>query len=220
VAATQPIGMLGPIGIGSLLSIPVTKTDAKLKQLLDRVLELDKEELELDDDALQLVALEQKDFVKNEQVPAALAAKAAGLASSAYGEWVAAREKKDFAAFAPTLKECFDTAMETAKAQWGDDETKTLYDQILDQFEVGMGQARIDDIFGQVQSVLVPLIARMLSSPSKSTSKPLKGTFDIAKQQQLSEKLVAAIGYDKEEGRINVLVHPFSSIECLLPSCM
>mmetsp|Transcript_12997 Transcript_12997/g.27358 ORF Transcript_12997/g.27358 Transcript_12997/m.27358 type:complete len:576 (+) Transcript_12997:143-1870(+) len=187
------------------------KTDPKLKQLLDRVLELDEEESELNDDALRLVALERKDFVENERVPAALAAKAAGLASSAYGEWVAAREKKEFAAFAPTLKECFDTAMETAKAQRGDDKTKTLYDQMLDQFEVGMGQARIDDIFGQVQSALVPLIARVLSSPSKPTSKPLEGTFDIAKQQQLSEKLVTAIGYDKEQGRIDVSVHPFSS---------
>jgi carboxypeptidase Taq len=188
------------------------KTDSDLKELLERVLELDNQQPgDLDGDALKLIALERKDFVENERVPASLATKAAGLSSSAYGDWVAARENKDFAAFAPTLRECFDTAMETAKAKRGEDESKTLYDQMLDQFEVGMGQARIDEIFEEVQSALVPLIANVLASPSKPSSEPLKGTFDIAKQQQLSEKLVSAIGYDKEQGRIDVSVHPFSS---------
>lgn len=187
------------------------KTDSKLKEMIDDLLEQQESSRELDEDALRLIALERKSFVENERVPASLAAKAAGLASSAYGDWVTAREDKDYSAFAPTLKECFDTAMETAKAQRGDDETTTLYDQMLDQFEVGMGQERIDDIFREVESALVPLIARVLSSPSKPSSEPLKGTFDIEKQQQLSEKLVTAIGYDKEQGRIDVSVHPFSS---------
>lgn len=188
------------------------KTDSDLKELLERVLELDNQQPgDLDEDALKLIALERKDFVENERVPAALATKAAGLSSSAYGDWVAARENKDFAAFALTLRECFDTAMEMAKAKLGEDDSKTLYDQMLDQFEVGMGQARIDEIFEEVQSALVPLIANVLASPSKPSSEPLKGTFDITKQQQLSEKLVSAIGYDKEQGRIDVSIHPFSS---------
>jgi len=187
------------------------KTDPKLKQMLDRVLELDNSERSLDDDARQLIALERNAFLENERIPTALAAKAAGLSSSAYGDWISAKEKQDFSAFVPTLQDCFDTAMDLAKAKRGNDGTKSLYDQMLDQFEVGMGQSRIDQIFGEVQSALVPLIERVLTSPSKPSSEPLEGKFDILKQQQLSEKLVTAIGYDREQGRIDVSVHPFTS---------
>ena len=191
------------------------KTDPNLMKMIDRVLELDneeKEQSELDDDARRLIALERKAFLENERIPTAMAAKAAGLSSSAYGDWVAAKEKQDFAAFVPTLQDCFDTAMDLAKAKRGDNYGETtLYDQMLDEFEVGMGQARIDQIFEEVQSTLVPLIARVKSSSSKPSSEPLEGTFDISKQKQLAEKLVTAIGYDKEQGRIDVSVHPFSS---------
>jgi len=62
-----------------------------------------------------------------------------------------------------------------------------------------------------VKSALVPLISRVLASPSKPSEEPLEGTFDIGKQQQLSETLVKAIGYQPEKGRIDVSVHPFSS---------
>jgi carboxypeptidase Taq len=48
-------------------------------------------------------------------------------------------------------------------------------------------------------------------SPQKPSEEPLEGTFAIAKQQALSEKLVKAIGYDTDQGRIDVSVHPFSS---------
>ena len=191
------------------------KTDPKLKDMLDTVLEVDRQQpqgSELDDDALRLIALERKAFLENERIPADLAAKMAGLSSSAYGDWVRAKENKDFGAFAPTLQECFDTAMEAAEAKKGEDNDGiTLYDQMLDEFEIGMGQERIDTIFEEVRSALVPLISRVLASPSKPSEEPLEGTFDIAKQQQLSQKLVTAIGYDKEQGRIDVSVHPFSS---------
>ena len=187
------------------------KTHPDLLKLIDRVLVLDDEENTLNEKERRLIILERKAFLENERVPSSLAKKAAGLSSSAYGDWVAAKEKQDFSAFAPTLQDCFDTAMDIAKAKRGDDETMTLYDQMLDEFEVGMPQSRIDQIFDDVQSALVPLIARVLSSSSPPSSDPLKGTFDINKQQELSEKLVTAIGYEKKNGRIDVSVHPFSS---------
>lgn len=188
------------------------KTDPGLKELLETVLEADANTPELDPDALKLVRLERKAFAENERIPPQLAAKAAGLSASAYGDWVAARDQKDFGAFAPTLQECFSTAMEMAGAKKGSDGTKTLYDQMLDEFEAGMGQQRIDEIFGEVSSALVPLIARVLDSPRKPSEAPLGGTtFDISRQQKLSEKLVKAIGYDPSKGRIDVSVHPFSS---------
>lgn len=189
------------------------KTDPSLKELLDNVLEANHQTPELDTDALRVIHLERKAFEENERIPSHLAAKAAGLSASAYGEWVTARDQKDFGAFCPTLQECFQTATEMANAKRGND-SKSLYDQMLDEFEAGMGQERIDAIFGEVSSALVPLIAKVLESPDKPSEAPLGGggrTFAIQKQQRLSEKLVKAIGYDSSRGRIDVSVHPFSS---------
>ena len=66
---------------------------------------------ETDADALRLLELERKAFLENERVPAELAAKSASLSASAYTDWVNARQAKDYSAFAPTLQDCFDTAM-------------------------------------------------------------------------------------------------------------
>ena len=187
------------------------KTDDSLKTLLAKVSEAQQADPSLSQDEQRLVQLESKAFLENERIPAELASKAAGLSASAYSDWVAAKEQKDYSMFAPTLQECFDTAMALADAKKGDDDSKTTYDQMLDEFEVGMGQERIDAIFQEVQEALVPLIANVLGSSSKPSEAPLEGTFDIQKQQQLSEKLVRAIGYDAEQGRIDVSVHPFSS---------
>jgi Zn-dependent M32 family carboxypeptidase len=167
-----------------------------------------------DKDAQRLIEIERKAFIENQRIPTGLAAKAASLQASAYSDWVSAKEKDDFSLFVPTLKECFDTAIALADAKRGNDKkgTVTLYDQMLDEFEVGMPQSRIDDIFAQVQDKLVPLIARVLGPDATPPSaKALEGTFDVTKQQELSEKLVRAIGFDSNKGRIDVSVHPFTS---------
>ena len=158
-----------------------------------------------------MLQLERKSFLENERVPAELAAKAASLSSSAYTDWVKARQDKDFSAFAPTLQECFDTAMAIAKAKSGKDDASTLYNQMLDEFEMGMSQERMDTIFAKVQSALVPLIEKVTQSPTPPSTDPLKGKFDIDKQKELSKQLVEAIGFSSENGRIDVSVHPFTS---------
>jgi carboxypeptidase Taq len=201
--------------LGALASVIHEKrTDPELLELMDQALE----ELltngggdEHEHDALRLLELERKAFLENERVPAELAAKSAALSASAYQDWVTAKEAKDFSAFVPTLQDCFDTAMAIAKAKSGNDNNEELYDQMLDEFEMGMSQDRINDIFEQVQSALVPLIAKVMDSPTPPSTEPLQGTFDLDQQKELSQKLVRAIGFNSENGRIDVSVHPFTS---------
>ena len=182
------------------------RTDPKLLELMDQAL---KDSDSLTADELRLLELERKSFVENERVPSALAAKAAELSASAYSDWVQAREADDFSMFSETLQECFGTAMQLAEAKQGSREN--LYSFMLDEFEVGMSQERIDSIFEQVESTLVPLLKRVLASKSSPSVEALHGEFEIDPQQQLSEQLVTAIGFNATEGRIDVSVHPFTS---------
>lgn len=221
--------------------IHTQKTDPTLLQLIEKA----KQEIDIDNgdngnkndiaDAKRVLELEEKEFVENQRVPADLAAKAASLSSSAYVDWIKAKEAKDYNLFISTLQDCFDTAMAIAKAkQQGndddDDTTGTVYNQMLDEFEMGMSQERIDDMFDQVQTALVPLIERVLHSPNPPSTEPLlpavteegvegeedvkkkrEGFLDIDKQQKLSQTLAQAIGYDIARGRMDVSVHPFTS---------
>eukprot|EP00591_Stephanopyxis_turris_P003736 CAMPEP_0195524868 /NCGR_PEP_ID=MMETSP0794_2-20130614/24961_1 /TAXON_ID=515487 /ORGANISM="Stephanopyxis turris, Strain CCMP 815" /LENGTH=531 /DNA_ID=CAMNT_0040655187 /DNA_START=182 /DNA_END=1777 /DNA_ORIENTATION=- len=162
-------------------------------------------------DEARLLELEKKSFLENERIPQELAARSAALSTSAYGAWAKARQASDFSAFEPLLSDCFNTAKEVAEAKRGDAKDISLYTQMLDKFETGMAKSRIDDVFARIQTALVPLIARVSSSPSAPSTNPLKGTFPIDRQKELSEKIVKAIGFDDALGRIDVSVHPFTS---------
>lgn len=208
------------------------KTDPKLLELMDQAQAQAQAQTSGNDslsskDALRLIELERKKFLQNQNIPTELAAKSASLSASAYQDWVQAKEAKSFDQFAPTLQDCFETAMEIAKAKakakqalQGTDKKKDLYDQMLDEFEMGMSQNRIDEIFAKVQHSLVPLIQKVKKASSKNSfssnnknnaDQILKGNFDIDKQKALSEKLVKQIGFNSDNGRIDVSVHPFTS---------
>eukprot|EP00521_Asterionellopsis_glacialis_P008407 CAMPEP_0195286636 /NCGR_PEP_ID=MMETSP0707-20130614/4021_1 /TAXON_ID=33640 /ORGANISM="Asterionellopsis glacialis, Strain CCMP134" /LENGTH=582 /DNA_ID=CAMNT_0040346303 /DNA_START=17 /DNA_END=1765 /DNA_ORIENTATION=+ len=161
-------------------------------------------------DESRLLELEKKSFLENERVPAELAAKSASLAASSYAAWVKAREADDFASYEPVLADCFATAKEVAEAKRGDSDIEH-YTQMLSQFEMGMPKNRIDEIFEEIQTALVPLIATVLASSTPPTTKPLEGTFPVDKQKDICERIVKSIGFDADLGRIDVSVHPFTT---------
>jgi carboxypeptidase Taq len=168
--------------------------------------------------AKRILELEKKSFLKSTCIPVELAAHKASLEASAYSAWVKARENNNFESFAPSLQDCFDTAKKIANLQRdgsdknGDESTDTveLYSQMLDEFEMGMPAERIDILFHEVQSALVPFIAKIRSSDNQPSLDPLKGTFPIDVQKEVSKKIVTAIGFDESHGRIDVSVHPFT----------
>jgi Zn-dependent M32 family carboxypeptidase len=123
---------------------------------------------------------------------------------------IKARQSNDFASFAPALKDCFDLAAEIASLQRGENAEISLYSQMLDQFEMGMPSSRIDELFEQVQSTLVPFIAKIRASENAPSLEALSGKFNIDAQKSACQKIVTAIGFDEGHGRIDVSVHPFT----------
>ena len=184
-----------------------TTTAPELKEWLDQAM-LDASDSD-DMDAKRLLQLEHKSLAELERIPTTLAARVASLGASAYTSWVECKGRNDYAAFCPTLQECFDTSMEVATKKRGD-KTYSLYTQMLDEFEMGMSQQRIDDIFGEIQAALVPLIAKVLSSDQQPSTSPLEGHFDLIAQKEFCQDIVTALGYNVDHGRIDVSVHPFT----------
>jgi carboxypeptidase Taq len=177
-----------------------------------------------------VVQLAREEYNKLVCIPATLQAKRAMLSCTAHTAWVQARSSNNFSFFAPTLQECFDVSSETAQAIMVQaiDSPSSLnasqYSVLINEYERGMTVERIDSLFSEIQSALVPFLRTVLTSASyqqqcvsDDIDDLLNGPncrFPIAQQQALSQQIVTALGYDLSRGRIDVSVHPFSQSLC------
>ena len=125
--------------------------------------------------------------------------------------WRRARSLSDFAMLLPSLREVLARVRETAAAK-SDALGVAPYDALLDQYDPGRRSADIDRIFGELEAFLPGLLGRVLERQGREPAPQIpKGRFAPAAQRALAERLVLALGFDFEHGRLDVSLHPFSS---------
>lgn len=123
--------------------------------------------------------------------------------------WQAARPKDDFASFAeayaPVLK-LVQEASQAKSAALGVDP----YDALLDEYDPGMTSAQIDIYFDALQSFLPDFVNEALEYQTANRQfAPLEGATPTAMQEELGKKFMTALGFDFNQGRIDVSAHPF-----------
>ncbi|GAX80590.1 hypothetical protein CEUSTIGMA_g8027.t1 [Chlamydomonas eustigma] len=180
------------------------ETDPELGQLLDT---LRKEQKGLDEWASANIRDAHKSYVKATAIPKDLAQRIARHETDSYQAWVEARKASDFSKFAPYLQKWVDLSKEKAAFI---DSTKPAYDVLLDNYEKGMTSARLDEIFVQVREGLVPLIAAIKSKIGTIDDAWVKGTYETEKQAELCKQVALDLGFNLENGRLDVSVHPFT----------
>ena len=104
----------------------------------------------------------RRDYNDAVRLPAELKAKEAELGAKGYAAWVKARKNDDWASFAPVLEELVALRKEMAAACA--DPGVSAYDYLLDKFERGMTEERLTEIFGELRTKLVPVIAKILAA--------------------------------------------------------
>ena len=153
---------------------------------------------------LRLTRLSYERAVK---VPAALAEELSKVTSRAVGVWSEAKDNSDFKHFEPTLKRILELSRERAACLRHDGQS--LYDALLDEYELGASESSVSDIFGRLRTGLTKLRAQI---EEKTGQEPqLKGHFPQQAQLALSKELATGFGYDVDAGRIDLVVHPFCS---------
>jgi carboxypeptidase Taq len=123
--------------------------------------------------------------------------------------WRQARKTSDFAMLLPYLREVLDRQREIGLIK-GEALGLSAYDALLDGYDPGMREARIDELFGDLRARLPGLIEE--SQALQASMPPLQdlpGPFPIEVQRRLGEKVMAAVGFDFERGRLDVSLHPF-----------
>lgn len=123
--------------------------------------------------------------------------------------WRTARANADFAAVLPALAELVDVVRECADAK-SQALSLSPYDALLDQYEPGGRSAGIDRHFKVLQEFLPGFLERVLERQANEPAaiEP-SGPFPAAAQRALGIRLMTALGFDFDHGRLDTSLHPF-----------
>ena len=141
--------------------------------------------------------------------PQNLVSRLAKANSRAEIKWIEARQKSDFALFAPHLEEVVSLIRDKA-ALLGKALNLDPYDALVDEFSPGLRVAEIDSIFTTVGRRLPGLIQEAIELQAKRPPLEIAGRFTPLKQRQLATELVKTVGFSFEHGRLDESEHPFT----------
>jgi len=122
--------------------------------------------------------------------------------------WRRLRAENDWKAFAPLLKTVVSLQRETANclaAALG----MSPYDALMDGFEPGLTTAKVDELFQDLRAFLPAFTDEVVARQGGARIAEPKGPFSVAAQRALGVRLMTAIGFDLERGRLDVSHHPF-----------
>lgn len=122
--------------------------------------------------------------------------------------WKEAKEANDYSMFEPTLKELISLSKKVASKAQG--QYDTLYDVMLDDYDEGNTQEKVETFFKVIQERLVPFIKKM---HEKNIEKPefLSRPVSIENQKKITAFIADYLGFDKSFSVIAETEHPFSS---------
>lgn len=155
-----------------------------------------------------LIRFLRRDYAKARRLPADFISRMAALNSHATAVWKQARLLDDFARFAPWLARIVEGNREKAELLGYDAEP---YDALLERYEPGASTAEVRAILDNTKTDLLPLFTAVSRESEAVDDSFLHQNYDIARQQQFSRYIAAAVGYDFSRGHLATAVHPFST---------
>lgn len=122
--------------------------------------------------------------------------------------WRVQRKANDWENFAKLLQDVVAHKREAASAL-GEALGVGRYDALLDEFEPFYKSEQIDVQFAQLRAFLPELIDSVIERQRSQPFLTPRGPFPQATQEQLARKLMAAVGFDMQRGRLDLAHHPF-----------
>ncbi len=150
----------------------------------------------------------QRSFDRERKLPAALVQALTRTAVMAQQAWAEARQKSDFASFAPWLQKIVDLKKQEAECVGYQ---KHIYDALLDPFEPDETTEHLRTVFQSLRGPLVDLVGRIGQSGRQAPLEILERHFPAAAQEKLARQTAEAVGFDFCAGRLDVSLHPFCS---------
>ncbi|MEX2443277.1 MAG: carboxypeptidase M32 [Alkalispirochaeta sp.] len=149
----------------------------------------------------------RRQFQHSTRLPARLVRELAETGSRGQNAWITARKENDYPQFRPWLEKLIGLSRETADALGHSGER---YDALLDQYEPYMTTADVVSVFGTLREGLVDLVQRISDAPQVDDSF-LNTRFPVDQQEEMSRRVMTALGYDLDRGRLDRSAHPFTT---------
>jgi len=149
----------------------------------------------------------RRQFQQSTRIPARLVRELAETGSRGQNAWITARKDDDYQQFRPWLEKLIGLSREAADALGHSGER---YDALLDQYEPYMTTADVASVFSTLREGLVDLVQRISEAPPVDNSF-LNSRFPVEQQEEMSRRVMTALGYDLDRGRLDRSAHPFTT---------
>ncbi len=150
----------------------------------------------------------RRDYDRAIKLPRSLVEELARVATISQQVWREAREESDYALFQPHLKKILDLKYQQVRAL-GNGETP--YDTLLDDYEPGETSENLTRVFSGLRDELVELVGAIAESGKKPDENILTRTYPIDQQEAFGKIAAAQIGFNFDNGRLDITTHPFCS---------
>ncbi|MBX9587531.1 MAG: carboxypeptidase M32 [Gammaproteobacteria bacterium] len=154
------------------------------------------------------LTLIERNYRRSTCVPTRLIAESTKANSLCEQAWRQLRADNNWKDFLPLLKKSFSLIVEIAQSK-ADALQCDPYDAMIDEFSSGFNQAIIDPIFARLKKELPDRVEKIISFQQKEKFLTPAGPFPIDSQRQLGLELMQALGFNFQQGRLDVSHHPF-----------
>lgn len=177
-------------------------------EMEDFVAYFDEHPDELSDFGKQVFTKVRHDFMRDRHIPAKEWAEYNRIVAKGHSVWVEARKQKDFTILEPLMTEMVDK-LRSFIPLWQNDQAKTPYDVLLDQYEPGMTTEILDEVFTTLREGIMALRKEIADKGTAPRTDFLSRHVPKAQQEKFVRQTVSQIGYDFSKGRLDDTVHPF-----------
>lgn len=180
-------------------------TDERVGRLL---YELSKEtrDLAYEDDTASLIRVLKRDYEKATRLPSTFVAELAEASGLGTTSWAQARAANNWDGFSDHLKRMIELKQREAEYLGYHDK---MYDALLDTYEPDMKTRQVSEMFDTVRRELVPLVRAISEHADRVDDSVVHRPYEHARQWDLAQEALRAIGYDFERGRMDQVPHPF-----------
>ena len=149
----------------------------------------------------------RRDHDRLVRLPGSLVREFAQTTALAQQAWRDARERSDFAGFAPWLQKV--VTLSAAQGECLSEPGLDPYDALMDAYEAGARAADLERVFADLRSRLAPLIAEIGRSGTRPEAAVQRASIPIERQVAFNREVAREIGFDFAAGRLDVSTHPF-----------
>lgn len=132
--------------------------------------------------------------------------------SKCESKWYQARKDGSFQDILPEFEDVLKVVREVSIAK-AEAFGLSRFDALYDEMEPGGASERLDDVFEDLENWLPDFILKVQDKQNRDfggikATRP-KGEFPIKNQKALGQKLMEAVGFNFNHGRVDAVMHPF-----------